>query len=183
MSRNDSAPTFVETLESRTFLCGDLSTAAAPLITTESATVTPLSVTDLQNSRTTRAAAVNPFGVTGAGTKLKFKKTTSFPGDGYLGTVYEGGTFTDDKGHNGTYQLVLPGGGTGQGGQVLNLTFKNSTGFAGASRGYNIQFTPASKRLNKGLNGKTVTFSASASGSEAKGMPSTSNLKTIYLNY
>jgi hypothetical protein len=153
-----------------------------PLTTTASATLAPLSVPDLQKTRTTRAAAANPFGITGAGTKLKFKKTTSFPGNGIQGTIYEGGTFTDDKGHNGTYQLVLPGGGTG-GGQLLNLDFKGSTGFARASRGYNIQFTPASKRLNKGLNGKTVTFSSSASGSEAKGIPSTSNLKTIYLNY
>src|SRR5436305_1263962 len=104
--RASAAITFVEHLESRTFLCGDVTTIAAPFITAASATVVPLSVSDLQKTRATRAAAANPFGITGAGTKLKFKKTGTLPGNGVGGFVTEKGTFTDDKGHSGNYQIA-----------------------------------------------------------------------------
>ena len=178
MSRFASAPvSFVETLENRTLLSVDLTAYAAALASVSSETATVVSL----DARTTRVAT-NPFNIPGAGTKLKFKKTTSNPGNGIQGNVSELGTFTDDKGHNGTYSLALPPPSVGNNpAQILGINFKSSSAFAGGERPYTLTFTPFSKRLAKGLNGKTVTFSTKSTGAEAKATPTVG--KAIYLNY
>ena len=104
---------------------------------------------------------------------------------GILGAVSELGTFTDDKGHSGTYSLVLaPKIAVNTPAQLLDIEFKTIAGsFQGGSRRYVVTFTPASKRLNAGLNGKTVTFSKSAAGSSAKASPISGFLGDIYLKY
>jgi hypothetical protein len=125
------------------------------------------------------------WGITGAGTKLKFKKTKNLPGNGIQGFIHESGTFTDGNGHSGTYSLAIPPAiAVNTPAQILDIEFKTIAGsFQGGSRRYVVTFTPASKRLNAGLNGKTVTFSKSAAGSSAKAAPISGFLGTIYLKY
>ena len=79
---------------------------------------------------TSPGSAVSPFGIQGTGSKLKFKKTKSLPGNGAHGRIHESGTFSDDKGHTGTYSLDISPSGT----QVLDLDFKTSGSFPGGSR-------------------------------------------------
>lgn len=119
------------------------------------------------------------FGSASVGTVLKFKKTGSLPGNGIHGFVNETGTFTDDKGNHGTYQLTIPPNVSAiQPPQLLGLDFKN-----GIQRQYTLTFTPISKRLSKGLNNKTVTFGTSSTGTAAKGTILSTFLPTIYLKY
>jgi hypothetical protein len=121
------------------------------------------------------------FGSALVGTKLKFKKTGTLPGHGVMGFVNETGTFTDDKGNSGTYQLTLPPTqfSSTQPPQLLNLDFKKP----GIQRQYMLTFTPVSKRPAGGLNGKTVTFSTKPAGSSAKGLITSTFLPTVYLKY
>lgn len=120
------------------------------------------------------------FGATGYGTKLKFKKSKSLPGNGIHGFINESGTFTDENGNSGTYQLALPPVLSSiQPPQILNLDFKKG----GFERSYTLTFTPIAKRFKSGLNGKTITFSTSSAGSAAKGIILSTFLPTIYLKY
>ncbi len=173
MARSTSAQ-MIESLELRTLL-----SACAPLADdTVAAQVAPLVV-----SATPHVTAANPFKIVGAGTVLKFKKTKSLPGNGIAGFIHESGTFTDGKGHTGTYALALPPVLSSiQPAELLDIGFKKSGTFLGGSRRYTIQFTPIGKRLSKGLGGKTVTFVTTAAKTAAKGVIA-GTLTKIYLKY
>lgn len=91
-----------------------------------------------------KKSATGPFKLGGAGVKLKFKRTKTLPGKGIAGFIHESGTFTDEKGHKGTYSLpLLPVFSSIQPPQILDIAFKISGTFAGGSRRYTLSFTPS----------------------------------------
>lgn len=173
--RPTPAPTFVEPLEARQFLSADVAacTADVAAVHTNQAAIVAKAVT--------ASPGQTIFGESAVGVKLKFKKTKALPGNGIAGFVHESGTFTDEKGNSGTYQLVIPPKlASNQPVQVLNLNWKKKVNL---SRGITFQFTPISKRLNAGLNGKTVTFVSKAAGTSAKGVMTGASIVNVYLKY
>ena len=77
-----------------------------------------------------------------------------------------------------------PRGGEPWPGPVSKTGAKGDGGRYGiAIAGAGLQFTPVSKRLGNGLNGKTVTFVKSPAGTAAKGIVQSSFIGNVYLKY
>jgi hypothetical protein len=114
---------------------------------------------------------VDYFAQLGVGSTLTFTKTGDLPGNGIVpGAIMETGTFVDNNGRTGTYQLVLNsslGGKNALKLNQLNLTWNAFNGQQSISRGLYLEFKSFAARGNTGYNGKSFVFTPSSAGSVA----------------